>query len=48
MDDKFKDIDIKNCTHHFLDDTVNMKDLDPNKIKRDQNYSYLLHWICDS
>ena len=47
MGNKFKEIDTKNCTHHFFDDMVNIKDLDPNKIKRDQNFSYLLNWICD-
>ena len=45
MANKFKDMDIKNRTHHFFDDMVNIKDLDPSKIKRDQNYFYLLYWI---
>ena len=30
-------IDIKNCTYHFLDDTINVTNLDPNKIKIDEN-----------
>ena len=33
MDNKFKDIDIKNCTHYFFDDMVNIKDLDPKSCK---------------
>ena len=30
---KFKDIDIKNCTYYFCDDMINIKNLDLNKIK---------------
>ena len=30
-----KEIDIKNCTYYFLDDLINIKYLDPNKIKID-------------
>ena len=35
MGNKFKDIDIKNCTWFFFDDMINIKSIDPNKIKID-------------
>ena len=31
-----KEISIKNCTCHFFDDMVNIKNLDPNKSKIDE------------
>ena len=31
-----KDIFIKNCMYYFFDDMINMKDLDPKKIKTDE------------
>ena len=31
-----KEIVIKNRMHHFFDDMINIKNLDPNKIKIDQ------------
>ena len=35
MGNKFKDIDIKSCTWFFFDDMINIKSIDPNKIKID-------------
>ena len=35
MSNKFKEIGIKNRTYHFLDDMINIKNLDPYKIKTD-------------
>ena len=43
MSNKIKDIDIKSHTYSFLDDTNNIKNFVPNKIKIDG----LLHWIRD-
>ena len=37
MINKFKEIDIKNRTCYFLDDKINIKYLDLNKIKMDAN-----------
>ena len=31
-----KQIDIKNRTYYFYDDTINIKDFDPNLLKIDQ------------
>ena len=36
MSNKVKEIHIKNRTCYFLDDIINMKNLDPNKIKIDK------------
>ena len=36
MYNKFKDIDIKNCTYYFLDVIINIKNFDRNKIKIDE------------
>ena len=36
MNNKFKEIDIANCTFYFLDDMINIRNLDPNKIKIDK------------
>ena len=47
MSNKFKDIDIKNQTYHFLNDIINIKIFNQNKIKIDEK-SYkniLLHYI---
>ena len=33
---KFKEIDIKSRTNYFLDDLINIKNLDLNKIKVDE------------
>ena len=37
MGNKLKEIDTKNCTYYFLDDMINTKNLDPYKIKIDEN-----------
>ena len=48
---RVKEIDIKNCTY-FFDHMINIKNLDPNKIKLDKKpykkKNYLPHWIQDS
>ena len=31
-----KEIDIKNRMYYFFDDMINIKNLDPNKIKKDE------------
>ena len=36
MSNKFKDIDIKNCTYQYFDDMINIKSFNPNKIKIDE------------
>ena len=47
MGNKFKNIDIKNYTCYFFDDTVNIKVRDPNKIKIDEKSSQniLIYYI---
>ena len=37
MRNKFKDTDIKNRTYSFFNNMINIKKLDPNKIKIDEN-----------
>ena len=45
MSNKFKEIDLKNRTYYFFDDMIYTKNLDPNKIKIDENlYKNIL--IC--
>ena len=46
MSNKFKDVDIKNHSYYFFDDTTDIKN--PNKIKIDENsYKYILiHYIA--
>ena len=36
MNNKVKDIDIKNHTCYFFDDIINIKNIDPNNIKIDE------------
>ena len=36
MSNKFKETDIKNRAYYFFDDIINIKNLDPNKTKRDE------------
>ena len=36
MSNKVRDINIKNHTHYFFDDIINIKDFDPNNIKIDE------------
>ena len=33
ISNKFTEIDIKNCAYYFLHDMINIKNLNPNKIK---------------
>ena len=43
MNNKIKDIDIKNRTYYFFDDTTNIKNFDPNKIEIDgKSYKNIL------
>ena len=41
MGNKFKDLNMKNCTYKILIQTI----LKKKKVK--QKYSHLLHWRCD-
>ena len=44
MSNKFKNIDIKNRTCYSLDDMINIKNIDPNKIKVDgKSYKNILN-----
>ena len=36
MSNKVKDIDLKNQTHYFFNDMINIKDFDTNDIKIDE------------
>ena len=43
MSNKVKDIDIKNRTYYFFNDTINIKSFDPNNIKIDaKSYKNIL------
>ena len=45
MNNKIKDIDIKNQTYYFFDDIINIKKIDPNKIKIDEkSYKNFLNY----
>ena len=47
MNNKFKEIDIKNRTYYFFDDMANIKNLDPNKIKTDgKSYKNILSFFA--
>ena len=37
MGNRLKDLDIKNRTHCFFNDMINIKNFDPNKINIDEN-----------
>ena len=37
MSNKFKEIDIKNRLYYIFEHIINIKDLDPNKIKINEN-----------
>ena len=39
-----KEIDIKNHKHYFFNDLINIKNLDPNKIKIDKSHSKILFY----
>ena len=42
------DINIENRTYYFFDDMINIKSLDPNKIKIDKkSYKYILFTRLD-
>ena len=43
MTNKFKEIVRKNRTYYLFDGMINTTNPDPNKIKTDGKYSYLLH-----
>ena len=46
MSNKFKDIDIKNCTYYFFDYMINIKNFYLNKIKIDKGSSkYIICYI---
>ena len=48
MGNKFKGIDTKNHTCYFLDDMINIKNIDSNKIKIDKNsYKNILFIALD-
>ena len=49
MSNKYIEIDIKNRTYYFFDE-INIKNLDPNKIKIDKkSYKYILiYYIFDA
>ena len=36
MSNKIKEIDVKNHTYYFFDDIINIKNLDPHKMKIDE------------
>ena len=47
MGNKFKNIDMKNRTYYSFDDMINIKSLDPNKIKIDEKLykNILIYYI---
>ena len=47
MSNKFKNIYMKNHTYFFFDEMVNVKNLDPNKIKIDErpHKNILIYYI---
>ena len=50
MSNKFKDIDIKNRTCYFFDDTINIKHFDLNNTKIDEksykdNFLYNIEYV---
>ena len=46
MSNKFIELDIKNCTYHFYDDIINIKNLDPNKVTIDEKKTCKIILIC--
>ena len=40
-----KQINIKNYTHYFFNDMINIKDLDPSLIKIDKNHAKILVFV---
>ena len=48
MSNKVKDIDLKNQTHYFFNDMINIKDFDTNDIKIDEkSYNMFLFTKLD-
>ena len=48
MNNKVKDIDIKNRTYYFLDDIINTKNFDLNNIKTDErSYKNILIYYIE-
>ena len=47
MSNKVKDIDIKNRTYYFFNDSIYIKNVDPDKIKKDEKSykSILIYYI---
>ena len=47
MSNKVKDIDIKNRTYYFFNDIIYIKNVDPDKIKKDEKSykSILIYYI---
>ena len=45
MNNKLKEIDWKNHIYHIFDDTINIKNLKPNKIKMKRKFKNILYWI---
>ena len=46
ISNKFQDIGIKNYTYYFFNDTINIKNFGPNKIKTDEkSYKNLIYYI---
>ena len=47
MSTKIKDIDIKNRIYYFFGDIINIKNIDPNKIEKDEKSykSILIYYI---
>ena len=48
MNNKIKDIDIKNHTYYFFDNIISIKNFDPNKIKIDKkSYKNILIYYIE-
>ena len=48
MDNKFKDIDTKNCTYYFFDDIKSIKNLDLNRIRiGEKSYKKILIYYIE-
>ena len=45
MSNKVKDIDIKKCTYYFFNDIINIKNFDPNDIKRMEIKSHTKNFV---
>ena len=49
MGNKFKDLNMKNCTYYFFNDIINIKNFNPNNIKKKKksNKNILIYYIGD-